>query len=152
MIQGCIKLFSKYDLAVLSTFSLTTFCTPRGGNFTCQECHYNNLISCETIESLCRIVNEGVPCVEVTESDGKDCVGHLPPQTSDSLADWQRIAEYYVEKPRMMLHGQAVRRISTMFIQLFPPNILSRKCFTIQQDDPLGGTKHIFNSLETGGF
>ncbi|CAB1331169.1 unnamed protein product, partial [Coregonus sp. 'balchen'] len=68
-----------------------------------------------------RIVNEGVPCMEVTESDGKDCVTHLPPQTSDSLADWQRIAEYYVEKPRMMLHGQAFS-CSPAFVKhkLFP--------------------------------
>eukprot|EP00063_Salmo_salar_P075225 XP_014050060.1 PREDICTED: tetratricopeptide repeat protein 6 isoform X1 [Salmo salar] len=79
-----------------------------------------------------RIVNEGVPCVEVTESDGKDCVGHLPPQTSDSLADWQRIAEYYVEKPRMMLHGQATSLCSNelkMFWHPAPPKFSCSPAF-----------------------
>ncbi|XP_012992794.3 uncharacterized protein ttc6 [Esox lucius] len=69
-----------------------------------------------------RIVNEGVPCVELT--DGNDCVNHLPPETSNSLADWQRIAEYYVEKPRIMVSGQATSLCSSelkMFWHPAPP-------------------------------
>ncbi|KAL0968964.1 hypothetical protein UPYG_G00220560 [Umbra pygmaea] len=68
------------------------------------------------------IVNEGVPCVELTS--GNDCVTHLPPQTRDSLADWQRIAEYYVEKPRILLSGQASSLCSSelkMFWHPAPP-------------------------------
>ncbi|XP_031684552.1 uncharacterized protein ttc6 isoform X3 [Oncorhynchus kisutch] len=79
-----------------------------------------------------RILNEGVPREEVIESDGKDCVSHLPSQTSDSLADWQRIAEFYVEKPRMMLHGQATSLCSNelkMFWHPAPPKFSCSPAF-----------------------
>ncbi|XP_067099361.1 uncharacterized protein ttc6 [Osmerus mordax] len=51
-----------------------------------------------------RILTEGEPYEELPE-EVPDSVVHLPPATSDSLADWQRIAEHYVEKPRMVMQG-----------------------------------------------
>lgn len=49
------------------------------------------------------------------ESDGvlahTDGVSHIPKQPSDTLEEWKRIAEFYVERPRIILCGRAVRNI-----------------------------------------
>ncbi|XP_066525404.1 uncharacterized protein ttc6 isoform X2 [Hoplias malabaricus] len=68
-----------------------------------------------------RAICEGVPveCVGATEQS--DSIQHLPAQTADTLADWQRIAEYYVEKPRMILCGQAATLCDSQFRMLWSP-------------------------------
>lgn len=54
---------------------------------------------------------EGVSVYSARVSAQTDCISHMPKQTSDALEDWQRIAEYYVERPRIMMCGRAVRKI-----------------------------------------
>ncbi|XP_014340070.1 uncharacterized protein TTC6 [Latimeria chalumnae] len=56
-----------------------------------------------------RVLNEGVPISEVHKTDLKDDIKILPPHTSDSLTEWQKIAEYYVEGPRLLLLGKQVQ-------------------------------------------
>ncbi|XP_074853635.1 tetratricopeptide repeat protein 6 [Carettochelys insculpta] len=55
-----------------------------------------------------RICYEGVPVSELYQDNQKDGINVLPPHTSGSLTEWQKIAEYYVEKPRLELLGEKV--------------------------------------------
>nr|XP_025037743.1 tetratricopeptide repeat protein 6 isoform X1 [Pelodiscus sinensis]XP_025037744.1 tetratricopeptide repeat protein 6 isoform X1 [Pelodiscus sinensis]XP_025037745.1 tetratricopeptide repeat protein 6 isoform X2 [Pelodiscus sinensis] len=55
-----------------------------------------------------RICYEGVPVSELYQENQKDGINVLPPHTSGSLTEWQKIAEYYVEKPRLELLGEKV--------------------------------------------
>lgn len=54
---------------------------------------------------------EGVCADSAGASANTDCVSHIPKQPSDTLEDWQRIAEFYVERPRIIMCGRAVRNI-----------------------------------------
>ncbi|XP_076834866.1 uncharacterized protein ttc6 isoform X2 [Brachyhypopomus gauderio] len=60
-----------------------------------------------TLSDVPRVVRQGIQVEDVGDTDQTGGVRHLPAHTTDVLADWQRIAEYFVEKPRMMLCGQA---------------------------------------------
>ncbi|XP_050989231.1 uncharacterized protein ttc6 [Labeo rohita] len=78
-----------------------------------------------------RLVCEGVSvdCTEV--SSQKDCVSHMPKQTSDTLEYWQGIAEYYVERPRIMMCGRAATLCPSehrMFWSPAPPKFICAPC------------------------
>ncbi|XP_038263522.1 tetratricopeptide repeat protein 6 isoform X4 [Dermochelys coriacea] len=55
-----------------------------------------------------RICYDGVPVSELHQDNQKDGINVLPPHTSRSLTEWQKIAAYYVEKPRLELLGEKV--------------------------------------------
>lgn len=56
-----------------------------------------------------RVVSEGVPPEALPATEQEDCVSEQSAENSLALADWKRIAEYYVERPRILMHGRAVR-------------------------------------------
>ncbi|XP_043405341.1 tetratricopeptide repeat protein 6 isoform X1 [Chelonia mydas] len=55
-----------------------------------------------------RICYDGVPVSELYQDNQKDGINVLPPHTSKSLTEWQKIAAYYVEKPRLELLGEKI--------------------------------------------
>ncbi|XP_069494511.1 tetratricopeptide repeat protein 6 [Ambystoma mexicanum] len=55
-----------------------------------------------------RIFHEGLPISALLDQQARDGVVLLPPRMPDSLEEWQRIAEYYVEGPQMELVGEKV--------------------------------------------
>ncbi|XP_073668573.1 uncharacterized protein ttc6 [Paramisgurnus dabryanus] len=57
-----------------------------------------------------RLVCEGVSAKSAEVSSHSDCISHLPKQLSDTLEDWKRIAEFYVERPQITMCGRAVTR------------------------------------------
>ncbi|XP_067312035.1 uncharacterized protein ttc6 [Pseudorasbora parva] len=74
-----------------------------------------------------RLVCEGVSVDSTGVSTQTDCVSHMPQQTSDTLEDWQRIAEYYVERPRIMMCGHAATLCPSelrMFWNPAPPKFI----------------------------
>ncbi|KAE8587373.1 hypothetical protein XENTR_v10021951 [Xenopus tropicalis] len=56
------------------------------------------------IQKTMGILQHGIPAS--VPQDQKDSLITHPPHSSRSLEEWQKIAEYYVEGPRMMLVGQ----------------------------------------------
>ncbi|XP_013909456.1 PREDICTED: tetratricopeptide repeat protein 6 [Thamnophis sirtalis] len=56
-----------------------------------------------------RIYNEGLPISEVCQSSQEDGIQVLPPKTPRSMPEWQRIAEFYVEKPQLKLLGKTMK-------------------------------------------
>ncbi|XP_043118241.1 uncharacterized protein ttc6 isoform X2 [Puntigrus tetrazona] len=61
----------------------------------------------------------------------RDCISHLPKQTSDALEDWQKISEYYVERPRIMMCGRAATLCPSelrMFWSPAPPKFIFAPC------------------------
>ncbi|KAK9959642.1 hypothetical protein ABG768_009752 [Culter alburnus] len=78
-----------------------------------------------------RLVCEGVSVDSTGISAQTDCVSHIPKQTSDTLEDWQRIAEYYVERPRIMMCGHAATLCPSelrMFWNPAPPKFICAPC------------------------
>ncbi|XP_048046910.1 uncharacterized protein ttc6 isoform X2 [Megalobrama amblycephala] len=78
-----------------------------------------------------RLVCEGVSVDSTGVSAQTDCVSHIPKQTSDTLEDWQRIAEYYVERPRIMMCGHAATLCPSelrMFWNPAPPKFICAPC------------------------
>ncbi|XP_073784282.1 tetratricopeptide repeat protein 6 isoform X4 [Danio rerio] len=74
-----------------------------------------------------RLVSEGVSVQSTELSAQTDCVSHMPKQTSDTLEDWQRIAEYYVERPRIKMCGRAATLCASelrMFWNPAPPKFI----------------------------
>ncbi|XP_025057227.1 tetratricopeptide repeat protein 6 [Alligator sinensis] len=55
-----------------------------------------------------RICYEGIPVLELFQENQEGGIHVLPPHTSESLTEWQKKAEYYVEKPRLELLGEKV--------------------------------------------
>ncbi|XP_019406671.1 PREDICTED: tetratricopeptide repeat protein 6 [Crocodylus porosus] len=55
-----------------------------------------------------RICYEGIPVSELFQENQEGGIHVLPPHTSKSLTEWQKKAEYYVEKPRLELLGEKV--------------------------------------------
>ncbi|XP_038636843.1 uncharacterized protein ttc6 [Scyliorhinus canicula] len=60
-------------------------------------------------QEIARLINEGIPTSEVTQENVQGGVRALPPLSSEFLLEWQRIAEYYVERPRIMLIGESMQ-------------------------------------------
>ncbi|KTF78372.1 hypothetical protein cypCar_00039998 [Cyprinus carpio] len=58
-----------------------------------------------------RLLCEGVSVDSTGVSAQTDCVSHMPKQTSDVQEDWQTMAEYYMERPRIMMCGRAAKKI-----------------------------------------
>ncbi|XP_070611382.1 tetratricopeptide repeat protein 6 isoform X2 [Erythrolamprus reginae] len=56
-----------------------------------------------------RIYTEGLPISEVCESSQEDGIQVLPPRSPRSMPEWQRIAEFYVEKPQLKLLGKKMK-------------------------------------------
>ncbi|XP_039207733.1 tetratricopeptide repeat protein 6 isoform X4 [Crotalus tigris] len=56
-----------------------------------------------------RIYNEGLPISEVCQSSQEDGIQVLPPKSPRSMPEWQRIAEFYVEKPQLKLLGKKMK-------------------------------------------
>ncbi|XP_053235987.1 tetratricopeptide repeat protein 6 isoform X1 [Podarcis raffonei] len=56
-----------------------------------------------------RIYNEGVPISEVYKCSQEDGVKVFPPRSPESMPEWQRVAEFYVEKPQLALLGEKVK-------------------------------------------
>ncbi|XP_062974543.1 tetratricopeptide repeat protein 6 [Elgaria multicarinata webbii] len=56
-----------------------------------------------------RICNEGLPISEVYQCSQEDGIKVLPPQSPRSMPEWQRVAEFYVEKPQLKLLGEKVK-------------------------------------------
>ncbi|XP_061468793.1 tetratricopeptide repeat protein 6 [Rhineura floridana] len=56
-----------------------------------------------------RICNEGLPVSEVYECSQEDGIKVLPPKSPKSMPEWQRVAEFYVEKPQLALLGEKVK-------------------------------------------
>ncbi|KAM4013379.1 tetratricopeptide repeat protein 6 isoform 2-T2 [Anomaloglossus baeobatrachus] len=52
------------------------------------------------------LLHDGIPASSLKSRDQKDGVVTLPPRSPQSLQQWQKIAEYYVEGPRMQLVGE----------------------------------------------
>ncbi|KAL2099075.1 hypothetical protein ACEWY4_005555 [Coilia grayii] len=70
------------------------------------------------------VLSEGVPPEALTDPEQEDCVSHLSPENSLALSDWKRIAEYYVERPRIQMHGRSTplcEREMKMFWNPAPP-------------------------------
>lgn len=63
-------------------------------------------------------MSEGVAAESAVVWEHTDCISHIPKQHSDTLADWQRIAEFYVERPRIVMCGRAVRNICYNLLQV----------------------------------
>ncbi|MEE6491856.1 hypothetical protein FKM82_016399 [Ascaphus truei] len=57
-----------------------------------------------------RILQEGLPVSAFQIHDQRDSVITLPPHSARSLEEWQRIAEYYVEGPRIELVGEQISK------------------------------------------
>ncbi|XP_018419983.1 PREDICTED: tetratricopeptide repeat protein 6 [Nanorana parkeri] len=53
-----------------------------------------------------RTLQDGTPTLTLWSQDLRGGVVTLPPHSAESLEEWQRIAEYYVEGPRMELTGE----------------------------------------------
>ncbi|XP_059375921.1 uncharacterized protein ttc6 isoform X2 [Carassius carassius] len=95
-----------------------------------------------------RLVCEGVSVDSTGVSPKTDCISHMPKQTSDTLEGWQRIAEYYVERPRIMMCGRAATLCPSelrMFWSPAPPKFICAPCvmkdtlfpkYQITQADP----------------
>ncbi|KAL7862113.1 hypothetical protein SRHO_G00135540 [Serrasalmus rhombeus] len=78
-----------------------------------------------------RVMCEGVPVELVGDTEQTGSVTYLPAQSSNDLADWQRIAEYYVEKPRMIMCGRAAKLCDgqlRMFWSPAPPKFSCAPC------------------------
>ncbi|XP_016129583.1 uncharacterized protein ttc6, partial [Sinocyclocheilus grahami] len=78
-----------------------------------------------------RLVCEGVSVASTGVSAQTDCISHMPKQTSDTLEDWQRIAEFYVERPRIMMCGRAATLGPSelrMFWSPAPPKFICAPC------------------------
>ncbi|KAK7142700.1 hypothetical protein R3I94_012150 [Phoxinus phoxinus] len=78
-----------------------------------------------------RLVCEGVSVDSTGVSAQTDCVSHIPKQTSDTLEDWQKIAEYYVERPRIMMCGHSATLCPCelrMFWNPAPPKFICAPC------------------------
>ncbi|XP_073410285.1 tetratricopeptide repeat protein 6 isoform X2 [Dendrobates tinctorius] len=58
---------------------------------------------CEEVSGL---LHEGIPASSLQFQDQKGGVVTLPPRSPQSLPQWQKIAEYYVEGPQMQLVGE----------------------------------------------
>nr|XP_034964906.1 tetratricopeptide repeat protein 6 isoform X2 [Zootoca vivipara] len=56
-----------------------------------------------------RICNEGVPISEVYKCSQEDGVKVFPPRSPETMPEWQRVAEFYVEKPQLALLGEKVK-------------------------------------------
>ncbi|XP_070792017.1 tetratricopeptide repeat protein 6 [Pituophis catenifer annectens] len=56
-----------------------------------------------------RIYNEGLSISEVCQSSQEDGIQVLPPKSPRSMPEWQRIAEFYVEKPQLKLLGKKMK-------------------------------------------
>ncbi|XP_078263288.1 uncharacterized protein ttc6 isoform X2 [Rhinoraja longicauda] len=54
-------------------------------------------------------IYEGIPVSEVIQENLQDSVTILPPLSPEYLSEWQKIAEYYVEGPRLMLLGKSMQ-------------------------------------------
>ncbi|KYO37236.1 tetratricopeptide repeat protein 6 isoform B [Alligator mississippiensis] len=89
----------------------------RGHNilFTKEEPHheeeklfYSKHIFFEEQSERRRICYEGIPVLELFQENQEGGIHVLPPHTSESLTEWQKKAEYYVEKPRLELLGEKV--------------------------------------------
>ncbi|XP_059505178.1 uncharacterized protein ttc6 isoform X2 [Stegostoma tigrinum] len=59
-------------------------------------------------QKIAKIIHEGIPASEVRQEKVQDGVRILPPLSPEFLMEWQRIAEYYVERPRIMLLGESM--------------------------------------------
>ncbi|XP_048456382.1 uncharacterized protein ttc6 [Rhincodon typus] len=59
-------------------------------------------------QKIAKIIHEGIPASEVSQEKVQDGVRILPPLSPEFLMEWQRIAEYYVERPRTMLLGESM--------------------------------------------
>ncbi|XP_077118709.1 tetratricopeptide repeat protein 6 isoform X2 [Ranitomeya variabilis] len=57
-------------------------------------------------EADMRLLHDGIPASSLKFQDQKGGVVTLPPRRPQSLQQWQKIAEYYVEGPRMQLVGE----------------------------------------------
>ncbi|XP_057199090.1 uncharacterized protein ttc6 [Triplophysa rosa] len=80
---------------------------------------------------LKRLVCEGVAAESAGVSGHTDCISHIPKQPSDTLADWQRIAEFYVERPRIIMCGRAATLCASelrMFWNPAPPKFICAPC------------------------
>ncbi|XP_059812571.1 uncharacterized protein ttc6 [Hypanus sabinus] len=60
-------------------------------------------------QKIARYVYEGIPVSEVIQEDFQDSIKLLPPLSAEYLYEWQRIAEYYVERPRLILLGKSMK-------------------------------------------
>nr|XP_033809328.1 tetratricopeptide repeat protein 6 isoform X2 [Geotrypetes seraphini] len=71
-----------------------------------------------------RILHQGIRVSELLEHNLKSSIQVLPPHKPESLGEWQRLAEYYVERPQMQLLGEKVplqTRALKMFWTPAPP-------------------------------
>lgn len=55
-----------------------------------------------------RHIYEGIPVSEAIQENLQDSVTVLPPLSPEYLSEWQKVAEYYVERPRLILLGKSV--------------------------------------------
>ncbi|XP_072135606.1 uncharacterized protein ttc6 [Mobula birostris] len=60
-------------------------------------------------QKITRYVYEGIPVSEVIQENFQDSIKLLPPLSPEYLYEWQRIAEYYVERPRLILLGKSMK-------------------------------------------
>ncbi|XP_056402744.1 tetratricopeptide repeat protein 6 [Hyla sarda] len=75
--------------------------SPKGN--TIIDANHHLLPACE--EEI-RLFQDGILASSLQFQDQKGSVITLPPQSPQSLQQWQKIAEYYVEGPRMQLVGE----------------------------------------------
>ncbi|TRY89680.1 hypothetical protein DNTS_010125, partial [Danionella cerebrum] len=91
------------DLQLATRMSHTQNLSPATAHFFQQRAGYCHASPLERE----RLVSEGVSIDSAEVSAQTDCIFHMAKQTSDTLKDWQKIAEYYVERPRIMMCGRA---------------------------------------------
>ncbi|XP_067895393.1 uncharacterized protein ttc6 isoform X2 [Heterodontus francisci] len=78
---------------------------PQKASDTCSDEDFSSLKQ----QKIARLIYEGIPASEVIRENVQDSVRILPPLSPECLSEWQRIAEYYVERPRMMLFGESMQ-------------------------------------------
>lgn len=66
-----------------------------------------------------RIINEGLPVSEAYQCSQKEKKTVLPLHSLESVTEWQRKAEYYIEKPQLELLGEKVRYFNFIFFTFF---------------------------------
>ncbi|KAM4663541.1 tetratricopeptide repeat protein 6 [Discoglossus pictus] len=117
----------------------------RRGHQTCIEMkNLSNMVSEESstyddLKEKSRVLEKGLQVSNIPVEDQRGSVINLPPHSARSLEDWKKIAEYYVEGPRVEVVGEQAKLNSKtlrMFWAPAPPkfsvplSLMQRSVFT----------------------
>ncbi|XP_055496523.1 uncharacterized protein ttc6 isoform X4 [Leucoraja erinacea] len=74
-------------------------------SFICSKDDFSSLKQ----QKKARHIYEGIPVSEAIQENLQDSVTVLPPLSPEYLSEWQKVAEYYVERPRLILLGKSMQ-------------------------------------------